>query len=616
MSLAIESCISSDGVLLAEAGTGTGKTLAYLVPVILSGAKAVISTGTKTLQEQIFFKDLPFVSGALGLSINAVCLKGQENYLCLRRFQEFLASPSVLAFPPEQVAEVTDWARTTRTGDRMEITGLKDDDPMWREICSTRETRLGAKCPNVDACFVTRVRQQAQRATLVIVNHHLYFADLATRQKGGSILPDHDILIFDEAHTIEDIATEFFSTAVSSARVDRALNDVRSSVRNAKLSDDPAVDRCPKLIVSAKQLAREVFSLFSRAEGRVRFVPEEIGGAPIAAYHRLDAALDATVQSLKVIEGRSPDVDRVMARLEGLRNDFDHVIAQSKKGFVHWVENRKRSVVLGASPIDIREILRQGVFFATQSVVLTSATLSVGGNFEYLKNRLGIDFDAKELSVPSPFDYEAQARVYLADRLPDPRDPAFTDAAAAESLRLIELTNGGTLFLFTAINSMRKMHQLLKSKVPGPLLLQGEAPRSTLLKQFIEDPGSVLCATASFWQGVDIPGDALRLVIIDKLPFASPKDPLTQARIVDLQEKGGKPFIEYQVPQAALSLKQGAGRLIRTRLDMGIVAILDSRLKTKSYASVFLKSLPTCPILNDVEALAYWWRSTKNPAAV
>ncbi|MCP4679728.1 MAG: ATP-dependent DNA helicase [Deltaproteobacteria bacterium] len=610
MTEAVEDAIARGGVLLAEAGTGTGKTLAYLAPAILSDRTVIISTGTKNLQEQVYFKDLAFLEGALGMSLNTVYLKGQDNYVCLRRLDEFMRSPKVLSQAPEKVTELTQWAASTETGDRMELEGLSDDDPMWREICSTRETRVGTKCRFAPECFVTKARLQAMQAQLVVVNHHLYFADLATRFKGGSILPDHDVVVFDEAHVIEDVATEFFSTSVSSARIDRALTSVLATVRGAKLQDDPAEDRRRNLVDAARASSSELLLLFRGNQGRVRLVPEEIESRHLEAYYRTDAALDAVWQSLRLIEGRDEAVDQVAERVGHIRNDLSIVLSQTAKGFVHWVENRKRAVIVGASPIDVSETLREGVFFSVPTVILTSATLSTGGDFSFLKSRLGLDFDVVELSLPSPFDYEKQARIYLPDHLPDPRNASFLVEAATDSEKLIDISKGGALLLFTSLKNMRAMHAILAERISYPLLLQGEAPKSTLLARFMETPNAVLCATSSFWQGVDIPGDALRLVIIDKLPFSSPGDPLVAARIEHLQAEGHKPFIEYQVPEAALSLKQGFGRLIRTGYDRGIVAILDRRLHTMAYAAAFLRSLPACPGLTEIGDVDAWWRTT------
>jgi ATP-dependent DNA helicase DinG len=613
MAEAVEAFVEQGGVLLAEAGTGTGKTLAYLVPAILSGLRVVVSTGTKNLQEQIFFKDIAFLERALGIDSQAAYLKGQDNYLCLRRHEEFITSPAVLGHPPRRVAELDRWYRVTRTGDRMEIDGLGDDDPIWREVCSTQETRIGQKCRLFEACHVTHARQAAQRARLIVVNHHLYFADLVTRMRGGAILPAHDAVVFDEAHLIEDVATEFFSIKVSSGRLERLLRDCLVAVRSARLVDDPFEDRRPLLIESARPLASSLFAALRGPPGRAPLDLPEPTGELVAAYHRLDAALDAIEHSLRALEGRDAGIDHAAERCAKLREDLSGILDRPEPGVVRWVETRQRSVVLGASPIDVSEVLREGVFFSVRSVVLTSATLSTGGDFSFLRSRLGIDFEAEELSLPAPFDFERQACLFVPDGICDPREPEFPDQAAAAAAELIRITGGGALVLCTSLRNMKAIHERLTGRVPGPLMIQGSAPKTTLLERMTADPSSVLVATTSFWQGVDLPGEALRLVVIDKLPFASPGDPIVAARIGHLAEQGLSAFTSYQVPQAALALKQGFGRLIRTRRDRGIVAILDRRLLTMAYARTFFDSLPPCPGFRTPSETEDWWISPGDP---
>lgn len=607
MAKAVEHTLSSGGVLMAEAGTGTGKTLAYLVPTVTLGHKTVISTGTKNLQEQIFFKDVVALEDALGQPIHAVYLKGQENYLCRRRCDEFHRSPRTLSHPSEKVAALERWVCLTETGDRMELEQLEDNDPLWREVCSTKETRIGNRCPFHAECFVTRARQAAAQAQIVIVNHHLYFADLATRSRGGAILPRHDAVIFDEAHLIEDIATEFFSISVSSTTVLRLLEETKRTVRAARLTGDPGELRRDDLFAVAASASENLFFSFDPKPGRTTLDPAQLSETATRAHHRLDSALDALESSLKNLEGRDEGIDHQIEGIASLRDDLERVLSTNQTGFVHWQEFRSRSVVIGVSPIDVSSTLREGIFFSIDAVVLTSATLSAGGSFDFLKNRLGIDFDVDELTAPSPFNYEKQARLYLRGDTVDPRHPDFPDHVARHAEALIELTGGGALFLSTSIKNMNAVHALLSDKVPGPLFLQGQAPKSTLIARFLEDNRSVLCATTSFWQGVDIPGDALRLVIIDKLPFASPADPLVSARIAHLRDIGVNAFRDYQLPCAALVLKQGFGRLIRSETDRGIVAIFDPRLTTQGYAKVFFSSLPLVPVVRTWDELAAWW---------
>ena len=616
MAIKVVEAIETERVLLAEAGTGTGKTLAYLVPVVLSDCKTVVSTGTKNLQEQIFFKDISFLSRALGRPISAVYLKGQDNYLCQRRLFDFMRSPAVLSYPAGDVERLRTWASVTETGDRMELPELGDDAPIWFEVCSTKETRIGAKCPHASTCFVSRARQDAQRARIVVVNHHLYFADVATRMRGGALLPRHDVLIFDEAHAIEDVATEFFSNQVSSRQVERLVAEALRTVHGAKLADDPAADRRRRLADNVKKTGGDFFGLFRDLEGKKGIVPEEIPASSIDMYYRLDNALDAFEQTLNQLEGRDEAVDHAAMRVKETRNALAELVTESNDGYVNWVENRRRSVILGASPIDVSTAIREGVFFSVPSVVLTSATLSTGGDFAFLKSRLGIDFDTAELHAASPFDYERQACLFVPEGLPDPREDAFVEKAGEIARSLIEMTDGGALFLSTSYRNMAAFHRVLEPYAPGPLLLQGTAPKRHLIDAFVADKKSVLLATASFWQGVDLPGDCLRLVIIDKLPFASPTDPLESARIDHLKASGKKPFIEYQVPSAALQLKQGFGRLIRTEQDRGVVAILDRRLTRMPYGKVFLRSLPPCPQITEMAELEAVWRRMTRDASL
>lgn len=611
MARAVSKVVRETGVLLAEAGTGTGKTLAYLAPAAISERRVVVSTGTRNLQDQIFFKDLALLGRALGRPVDAALLKGQENYLCLRRLAALLASPAVLGFAPRDVERLESWSRTTETGDRAEVDWLADEAPLWRDVCSSAETRIGQRCPAFDRCFVTRARLDAQRARMVVVNHHLYFADLATRARGaGGVLPRHDVVVFDEAHLIEDVATEFFSTKVSAGRVDRLAEDAVKAVA-AALRDPEITARVEKLAKRARAASARFFAGFRHLDaGRTRLDFGDATPAARQAYYKLDAALDALESCLRGLPSRDETIEHAAGRGHDARGDLAEILEGRDRGgaAVRWVEAKTRSIVIGASPIDVAEPFREGVLFRIPSAVLTSATLSTGGDFKFLRSRLGIDFDADELSCPTPFDFGRQARLYVPRDLPDPRDEEFFDRAVAEALALIRLTRGGALVLSTSTRGMHALHRGFAGEVPGPLYVQGDAPKSSLLERFTEDPASVLVATTSFWQGVDIAGNALRLVVIDKLPFAPPQDPITDARIRRIEDAEGTPFTDYQLPQAALALKQGFGRLIRTRHDRGIVAVLDTRLWTKGYGRVFFGSLPPCPVATSLGELSAWWR--------
>ncbi|MBN2341457.1 MAG: ATP-dependent DNA helicase [Deltaproteobacteria bacterium] len=604
---AVEKVMEMGGVLLGEAGTGTGKTLAYLVPAILNGNKIVVSTGTKNLQEQIFFRDLEFLKDALQLNVRTAYLKGQDNYLCKTRLHAFVHSPKCLSFPSQEVARLTQWANITATGDRMEQENMADDAPIWREVCSTRETRIGARCPFFDECFVTRARREAMLADIVVVNHHLYFADLATRMQGGAILPNHETVIFDEAHLIEDIATEFFSTKVSSLRTELAVGDAMAAVNAAALRDDAYESQRAKTAKTIISLCANLFDLFRGPKGRTNLESSHIDTAHKTYYHKLDSALESFELSLKHLEGQDESIDHCAHRIQGVRDDLGEILEHNDHRYVYWADTRNRSVILGASPIDVSAYFRNEVLFKRESVVFCSATLSTGGNFDFFKSRLGIDFEVEELLLDAPFQYEQQARLYIPNHPTDPRSDEFVHMACSEINQLISLTDGGALVLCTSFKNMNAIHEKISENWFGPVLKQGDAPKFSLIEQFVNTPSSVLIATTSFWQGVDIPGDDLRLVIIDKLPFASPSDPITAARVTHLNDQHKNAFMEYQVPQAAITLKQGFGRLIRTAFDRGIVAILDNRLHTKRYASSFIRSLPPAPVLNDFNRLKQWW---------
>ncbi|MBN2718775.1 MAG: ATP-dependent DNA helicase [Deltaproteobacteria bacterium] len=606
---AVERVMEMGGVLLGEAGTGTGKTLAYLVPAILNGNRVVVSTGTRNLQEQIFFRDLEFLMDALGLTIRTAYLKGQENYLCKTRLNTFVHSPKSLSYASKDVAKLTRWANLSDTGDRMELDEMSDDDPIWREVNSTRETRIGARCPFFDECFVTRARREAMVADLVVVNHHLYFADLATRMQGGAILPSHETVIFDEAHLIEDIATEFFSTKVSSLRTERAISDALAAVGAAALRDDPYANDRARLGKQAIDLAATLFDLFRGPLGRANLESDRIDAAHRQYYHRLDSALEAFEMTLKTLEGCEESVDHCAHRIGAIRNDLGEILEHNDHRFVYWADTRRRSVILGASPIEVADYFRNEVLFKRETVIFCSATLSTEGDFEFFKSRLGIDVETEELLLDAPFNYPKQARLYIPNHRIDPRDERFTANACHEIKQLISLTDGGAFILCTSFKNMNAIYADISESWHGPVLKQGDAPKFSLIEQFISDPSSVLVATTSFWQGVDIPGHHLRLVIIDKLPFSSPSDPVVSARVAHLTEQNRNAFMEYQVPQAAITLKQGFGRLIRTAADRGIVAILDSRLHTKRYAQSFIRSLPNAPVIEQFAQLKQWWVS-------
>jgi ATP-dependent DNA helicase DinG len=604
----VERALEEQGIALVEAGTGTGKTLAYLVPALLSGKKVVVSTGTKTLQDQIMQRDLPLLEAYLGIPVSAALMKGLNNYLCMRRYDEFVHSPE--ADQPlfaRHLPLVREFRAGSHSGERSELSQLPEDAPIWAQIQSSSETRVGQRCSHYERCFVTKMRRAAEEAQILVVNHHLFFADLALREapQGGGALPDYDAVIFDEAHQIEDVVTEFFGVRLSTTRVETLVRDAERALRAARLLE--AKEPILRAVVSA---ASSFFGQLPRGResdnGRRLLAPEALDTAARASTFALDSALEVLETDAKLSAPVSEAVAQLARRTKRVRDDLATIV-EGQNRHVTWIESRGRSTSIGASPVEVGELLRERVFERGGAAILTSATLSTGGNFSFVKQRIGIDFEVDEISLPSPFDYGNQAALYLPSGLPDPREHTFVPSAAKEILELIELTGGGAFVLSTSLRMMRELHAACAPQLRRPPLLQGMAPKTELLETFKARGDAVLFASASFWEGVDVPGSALRLVVIDKLPFDVPTDPLVQARCARMEARGENPFMNYLVPQAAIALKQGFGRLIRTQQDRGIVAVLDRRLTTKGYGRVFLKSLPDasrCYSFGEVRA--FW----------
>jgi ATP-dependent DNA helicase DinG len=614
----VDEALSSRRPLLVEAGTGTGKTLAYLVPAILSGMKVVISTGTKNLQEQIFRKDVPLLAAELPQHFTAACMKGISNYLCKRRFKEHHTYQQANGVFSSTLDAIRSWAETTESGDRAELPDLPDDSPVWREVSSTAETRLGTRCPHFESCFVTQARRRAQAADLVIVNHHLFFADLALRSAWpeARLLPAYEAVIFDEAHQLEDVATDYFGVGVSSLRLMSLVRDGQRAI-----SQNNAPDSATQVFTHVDACARTLFDalrrrLDSRAD-RTIVDAETWKGDPEKDAHALDTALEELANALEAADGRAladggDEAEALAHRAEAIRDDLALLVDGAQKyssKHVFWAEQRGRAVMLHASPIDVSEILREKLLGTVDAAVFTSATLTAGGNFEFVRARLGLE-SAMESVHASPFDYARQAILYLPTDLPEPGTPAFPEAAADRMEELVKITDGRAFLLFTSHRQMQKVHELLSPRLTQPVLLQGDKPKHLLIEEFKRTPGAVLFATASFWEGVDVVGEALSLVVIDKLPFAPPDDPLVSARSRRLEEDGHDPFGGYHVPRAALQLAQGFGRLIRHREDRGIVALLDKRASTKGYGRRVLASLPReCPRTDKlVEVRSFWGR--------
>jgi ATP-dependent DNA helicase DinG len=624
MARAVERAIERHRYLVAEAGTGTGKTLAYLVPAVLSGRRVVVSTATKTLQEQIWWRDLPLLRERCGLSFDAAYLKGRANYYCLVRGAEFARAPTFAT--REEAAQwprIEAWARATFSGDRAEL-DLPDQFLAWRDLSATGESCLGRECQAFEECFVTRARAQAAVADVVLVNHHLFFADLAMRtgRAGVEILPEHDVVIFDEAQAIEDVATEYFGLSVSSFRVEELARDAQRAV-----ADRPDLASLMKQTTHELRRAGERFfaavadGLRAGAGGggfrgrhRRRREEEEtvrapLGEAILAPAHRDQERLEAALAALRdaLADAGSPSLAQVARRAGELSVELAAVTATQEPSRVYFGEVRGRGVFLRAAPIDVAEELVERLYRRVDTAVFTSATLAAAGRFDYFRRQVGLlpEFDVDEARFPGPFDFERQAALVAPEGLPEPNDPEFVPAAAGMVRELTAVTDGRAFVLCTSIRNMVALHHACRD-LPYRILLQGERPKHRLLDAFREAP-SVLFATQSFWEGVDVPGEALSLVVIDRLPFAPPGDPVVAARLRALEARGRDGFSELQVPSAALALRQGFGRLIRTRRDRGLVAVLDPRLVTRGYGRAFLATLPSCPLLRSVEAARAWW---------
>ncbi|MDX6696481.1 MAG: ATP-dependent helicase DinG [Blastocatellia bacterium] len=601
--------------LIVEAGTGTGKTLAYLVPAIAAatarGGRVIISTGTKNLQEQLMEKDIPFLQKTLPRKFTAAYMKGRSNYACLQRIKRAENSPVLDGLDElDYFTEVSEWVRDSQTGDRAELIGLPEHLSFWRHIDARSEICTGQKCADYDACFITRMRQRAMDADIVIVNHHLFFADLALRNSEyGQVLPDYSAVIFDEAHQVEDVAAEYFGAQVSNYQVEDLVRDLSLlPVTNVEANRD-----LTKIGARVTRFADHFWMGLNTGrgdEGRAPIVPGtfarkrtngEIEATPLGdAYLGLDGALSRMETTLDALKEQPPELENVVRRIRQLRFDLQFIVAGDDKHFVYWLERRGRGVFLRASPIDVSGLLQEKLFERVETVVLTSATLASAGSFGFIKERLGLEADTQDLIAPSSYDYENQAVLYLPPRMPDPRSPQWGEAAAAEVVKLLNATEGRAFVLSTSSAGMRALYEAVAPVVDFPCFLQGTASKAGLLERFRETPNAVLFATASFWQGVDVRGRQLSCVIIDKLPFAVPSDPVVAARQRYIDDHGGSSFYEYSVPQAIISLKQGLGRLIRSATDRGVLAVLDPRLRTKGYGRLFLESLPPCRVTSDI----------------
>jgi ATP-dependent DNA helicase DinG len=592
MAEAVDDAFENHHHAILEAGTGTGKTLAYLLPAICSGRRVVVSTATKSLQEQLYQKDVPFLQKHFAPEWKVAVMKGRSNFLCLAKMHAMTDQPMLKGMEEvDAFQQIRNWANLTETGDRAELTFLPDGSDLWSRIDARRDTCTGKKCPQFDQCFLTKMQTRAKEADLIIVNHHLFFADLALKHDDfGSILPEYSAVVFDEAHEMEDVASDYFGQQISNFRFEELARDADQMMRLTRQGTPSLLRRTQRI----REKSRAFFDTFPAKDGRFPFSRNERE----AFLEQNREAYDALLNALKGLEtefaaltNKPEELLRIARRSFEIRQEFSFLFESNERNYVYWFERRNKGVFLAATPIDVSQILRERLFEPFDTVILTSATLTVAGHFEFIRQRMGVD-QAKECLLPPEFDYETQALLYLPERIPDVRDASFAPKAADEIVSLLELSQGRAFCLFTSYSQMNDLFDRVRSRVDFPLLLQGTAPRTTLLERFKTTPNSVLFATASFWQGVDVPGEQLSCVIVDRLPFAVPSDPVVAARVRALQEEGRNPFSEFQIPEAVLSLKQGFGRLIRTKTDRGVLALLDTRISRMPYGKIFFESLP------------------------
>jgi ATP-dependent DNA helicase DinG len=587
MAEAVQRALEDQNHVIIEAGTGTGKTLAYLLPALLHGRRILVSTGTKTLQDQIFYKDIPLLETVLERPIRAAYLKGRNNYLCRLKLETLHSEGLFNHRELRPFKAILDWAERTETGDRGELGAVGDDSDLWSRLDARRDRCLGTKCRDYDRCFLTLMRQRAMEADIVVVNHHLFFADLAIRKSDvAAILPDYSAVIFDEAHDLEDIATDYFGFHVSNFRLAEFVHD-------------------------AKKLEADV-DIVSRASDRFfgGFLMLRDGRQPIPRLEGIEAligALQDARKSIKQMKDFSGEYESLARRAGEIESELEIFRRGNLENYVSWIERRDRGIFLEACPIDVSGMLEENLFTRVPTCVLTSATLTVAESFTYMRTRLGLR-EGRELSLATEFNVQKQALLYIPQAMPDYRQPGYVARAAEEIRQVLRASQGRAFVLFTSYRQMEALYEALSSDLPYPCMIQGKGGKSRLLEEFKATPNAVLFATSSFWQGVDVKGEALSAVIIDKLPFQVPSDPLVAARSAHIQNEGGNPFSQYQVPNAILRLKQGFGRLLRSTTDRGILAVLDNRLSTKPYGRLFMDSLPDYDVTNRIEDLEAFMR--------
>ncbi len=601
MALLVGDCLREGLPAIIEGGTGTGKTFGYLVPVMLSGKKTVISTGTKNLQEQIYFKDLPLLQGAMGdqFQIDAMVMKGRKNYLCLHRYHQYLSQTSPKVPGRSETRErIGEWLKGTEFADRSEIAWLADDDALWDTLSSTSDQCLGAECLYLDECFLGRLRSRAARAKIIIVNHHLFFADLKVRRGGfGEIIPRFEAAVFDEAHRIEGIATSYLGESLSTNQLVELAGDLEREIRSLPYLGNAKI----KVLLDAIRAASEGLNRFFDGQGEKGILDDEtLRNLREGPAREVLRGLRHIREHLGLRGPEGPTLQTLLARAGELDELLGEILSTRDTDWLNWYERLKRSLLLHASPLNISERLNELLYKKVRTVVLTSATISTNGNFDYIRSRLGVPDRALESIYPSHFDLGRQTLLYIPRDLPIPSDPLFGPQVAGRIIDILKITGGRALILFTGYHNLNIAYSIIRDGIPYAVHRQGDAPRTVLLDEFRKDIHSVLLATSSFWQGIDVPGEALSCLIIDKLPFDSPAEPLVAARINVIRERGGNPFLEYQLPSAIISLKQGLGRLIRKSSDTGLLSILDNRILASRYGRLFLQSLPEIPITHSL----------------